>query len=146
MFDSYHNTKQQAALAPQTVNSDTTTNGATIDRSGYGAVLFALLVGNYTDGSYQLNVEHADDDGNGSPDTWADVPDGELLPREETSDAAEDGTALSAAGISKIGYTGTKKFVRANVVSTSTSTGATVAVACMLSHGRHLPFETQAIT
>ena len=142
MQDNYHKTKQQSALAPQDISSNTTTNGANIDTTGWQAVLFLLMIGNYTDGDYDVTVQHADDDGNGSPDTWADVDDADLLP----AGGAEAGAQLAAAGISKVGYRGEKKWVRIQVDSTNVSTGATAAAAAVLQSGRHLPFETQAIT
>ena len=83
----------------------------------------------FLDGTYTINVQHADDDGAGSPDTYSNAAAVDLVGSEG---------ALSAANSrSQIGYVGEKKFVRLQVVSTSTSSGATVGGTSILGDARH---------
>ena len=125
-------TKESVALDVDTINSDTTTNGNSVDMTGYQSVMFAYFTGSYTDGDYEPQVEHADDDGAGSPDTWNAVSDSDLLPTGTGQEASRSlGTANA---IDQIGYRGTKKWVRLSIVSTSTSTGATVGAVVIQGH------------
>lgn len=139
MQDQYHSIKDVAALAPQAITSNTEVDGASVDRTGWEAVTFSYQVGSYSDGDFTITIQHADDDGAGSPDTWADVADADLL-------GTEAGAALSAAGIGRIGYIGGKKWVRIQVAGASVTSGASVSATAILGMGRHLPYDTQAVT
>ena len=108
------------ALEPQAITTDTTTTGAIIDTKDYDlGVGFAMLVNGYTDGTYTLKLEDGDDSGLSDaavvptaslvygtlPDLAAALSEGDLMPKE--------------------GIHSTKRYVRASIVSTSTSSGAT---------------------
>lgn len=125
-------TKEELAFDVQTISSDTTTNGNNIDMSGYQSVMFAFFTGSYTDGDYEPELQEADDDGAGSPDTWSDVADADLLPTGTGQEAARSLGAANA--IDQIGYRGNKKWLRLNIVSTSTTTGATVGAVAVKGH------------
>lgn len=124
------------ALAGTNITSDTDTTGADVDMQGFEAVTMIVQVGPYTDGDYEVVVEHADDDGSGNPDTWSAVPDDDLLGSE---------TTLSSAGAFKIGYRGIKRHVRLKITSTNTSTGAYVSGVAVQGHGRRAPYQTQTV-
>lgn len=125
-------TKESIALDVQTISTDTTTDGNDIDMTGYQSVMFAFFTGDYTDGDYEPLIEHADDDGTGSPDTYTAVDDDDLLPTGTGQEAARSLGAANA--IDQIGYRGSKKFVRLAIVSTSTTTGATVGAVAVQGH------------
>jgi len=125
-------TKESVALDVQTINTDTTTDGNNIDMTGYQSVMFAYFTGSYTDGDYEPLIEEADDDGTGSPDTYSAVADADLLPTGTGQEAARSLGAANA--INQIGYRGNKKFVRLAIVSTSTTTGATVGAIAIQGH------------
>lgn len=111
------------ALDPQTIATDTTTAGAIIDCADYdNGIYFALLVSNYTDGTYTLKIEDGDDSGLSDA---ADVPTAQLV---YGALPALSAAVAEGGGASKEGVFSTKRYVRASVVSTSTTTGATVQV------------------
>jgi len=101
------------------ISTDTTTVGNIIDTAGNEAVDIALVTGTITDGDYVLSLEHGDDSGLSDAAVVA-ATDLDALVSTVAIAAADDNTAKS------IGYVGKKRYVRINVVSTSTSTGGTV--------------------
>lgn len=117
------------SLAPATIGSDTNTDGNAVDRQGFEAATAIMEVSSFTDGNYQLVLQHDDDDGAGSPaGSWADVPAAELINGQPS---------LGAAGIAKAGYIGTKRHLRVRVTSTGTTTGATVGGIIVLGSPRY---------
>ena len=145
--DNFSDQLIEQALESQVLTADA--NGDTIDTQGYDSVTFAVAVGESGDtlsGSVylELEVESAPDDGTGSPGTWADVADADLIGTTVTGtntgtiakidDAAEDVVAHS------IGYRGVDRFVRlvANLTGTHTNGISVVAVA-LKSHPHHTP-------
>lgn len=114
-FDLKSDINNLNAFTPATINTDTTTNGVEVDMLGYESLTFLMRASNYTDGTYTPLIEESDTSGSG----YSAVADNDLIGTEA------DG-ALSAAGVSRIGYVGTKRYIRLSFVSTSTSTGATL--------------------
>jgi len=110
------------AFDVQAISTDTTTTGAIIDTKDYDrGIVFTLLCSAYTDGTYTPLLEEGDD--SGLSDATA-VPDANLI-------GTEAGAALSAVDaegstLNSLGAFGTKRYLRLSIVSTSTSTGATV--------------------
>ena len=87
--------------------------GAVIDRQGSEGLELIFQVGAYTDGSVTPLIEDSDDNV-----TYAAVADADLTNTEASA-------ALSAAGVSSIGYVGFKRYVRATAV---TAAGSTLSV------------------
>ena len=87
--------------------------GAAIDRQGSEGLELIFQVGAYTDGSVTPLIEDSDDNM-----TYAAVADANLTNTEASA-------ALSAAGVSSIGYVGFKRYVRATAV---TAAGSTLSV------------------
>ena len=87
--------------------------GAVIDMQGAAGLEYVLQVGAYTDGSVTPLVE---DSANGTDFTA--VADEFLL-------GTEAGAALTAAGVRKVGYIGSKRYVRLTAV---TAAGSTLSV------------------
>ena len=87
--------------------------GAVIDRQGSEGLELIFQVGAYTDGSVTPLIEDSDDNV-----TYAAVTDANLTNTEASA-------ALSAAGVSNIGYVGFKRYVRATAV---TAAGSTLSV------------------
>lgn len=111
------------ALEPQVIATDTTTAGAIIDTANYDmGITFALLTTAYTDGTYTLKIEHGDDSGLSDA---ADVDSAMLVYGTLPADSAgsTEGDAMAREGVHS-----TKRYIRASIVSTSTTTGATVQV------------------
>ena len=87
--------------------------GAAIDRQGSEGLELIFQVGAYTDGSVTPLIEDSDDNV-----TYTAVADANLTNTEASA-------ALSAAGVSSIGYVGFKRYVRATAV---TAAGSTLSV------------------
>ena len=87
--------------------------GVAIDRQGSDGLEFIFQVGAYTDGSVTPLIEESDDNV-----TYTDVADADLTNTEASA-------ALSAAGVSSIGYIGDKRYVKATAV---TAAGSTLSV------------------
>lgn len=84
--------------------------GAVIDRQGSEGLEIIFQVGAYTDGSVTPLIEDSDDNV-----TYTAVADANLTNTETSA-------ALSAAGVSSIGYVGFKRYVRATAVTAAGST------------------------
>ena len=87
--------------------------GAVIDRQGSEGLELIFQVGAYTDGSVTPLIEDSGDNV-----TYTAVADANLTNTEASA-------ALSAAGVSSIGYVGFKRYVRATAV---TAAGSTLSV------------------
>lgn len=119
----------EAAISTDT----TTTTGAIIDTADQDlGVSFFIGATAYTDGTYKLVIIEGDDSG---------LSDGTTVGAEKLVEvpglkAVTDGvTALTADGAKyfKVGVHSTKRFLRANIVSTGTSTGAQISVLALVS-------------
>lgn len=111
------------ALEPQVIATDTTTTGAILDTADFDmGICFALLVTAYTDGTYTLKIEDGDDSGlSDAADVSSDMLVYGTLPA--ISAGASEGDVMAKEAVHS-----TKRYVRASIVSTSTTTGATVQV------------------
>lgn len=84
--------------------------GAVIDRQGSEGLEIIFQVGAYTDGSVTPLIEESDNNSD-----YTAVADADLTNTEASA-------ALSAAGVSNIGYVGFKRYVRATAVTAAAST------------------------
>jgi len=134
-YDLQGETQAAIALAPVSIATDTTTAGLIIDTLGYESIMFAMITGVLTDGDY-LAVLH---DGDTSNLADAAVVSGDdLLGTLPNFDADTDD-----ATVGRFGYRGKKRYVRVSVTSSSTSTGALVAVLATLGHPKTVPVAAQ---
>ena len=114
------------ALASIAISSDTTTTGAAIDTSAFEmGLMFETDVSAYTDGTYTLSIETADDSG-------FSVNLEEIKTGDDNFLEGADGVALTAvtavgAKALTIGAFGNRKFARIKIVSTATTSGATLS-------------------
>lgn len=101
--------------------------GAVIDRQGSDGLEYIFQVGAYTDGDVTPLIEESDDNV-----TYTAVADADLTNTEASA-------ALTAAGVSTIGYVGWKRYVRATAV---TAAGSTLSVgASAIKYGLRLQGE-----
>lgn len=119
-------------VASAVIASNTTTAGAILDTAHFDRGLsFYIAASAYTDGTYKLTFTEGDDSG---------LSDGTTVGSEKIvvvtgTDAVNVGvTAVTAAGgvFFKAGVHSTKRYVRANVVSTAVTTGATIQVVAQM--------------
>lgn len=115
------NLKQTLILAGP-IGTDTTTAGAILDTADFELGLMFLAGATiYVDGTYVLLIEESDDSGMAG----ADVITGDKLigPLPSVSAVTSDGEVFQTVGVIS-----NKRYVRASVVSTGTTTGATMAI------------------
>ena len=126
-MDMHNTTSEELGLATTTINSNTTTNGASVDindSNGFEGLELYVLVASFTDGHYALTIDESGDDSIFTP-TSTDNMIGE--------------STISAAGTARIGYVGKKQFARLVVTSTNVSTGADLTAMAVKGFARHNP-------
>jgi hypothetical protein len=107
--------KVSNALNTATISSNTTTAGVAINMSGYESLTLVFEVGALTDGTFTPLVTESDDNV-----TYTTVSSTFLIGAL---------TPITAANTNvKVGYVGKSQYVKASVVSTVVTTGATVGV------------------
>ncbi len=113
----------QPTIEPQDL-TDGTVNGASVDQKEFGSATFLIDVGLWIDGSHVFSVEVANDDGTGSPGSFAAAPAADLVGTNPTVDGLTvDNQAY------KLGYHGDKRWARVSVVTTGSTTGLVDVVA-----------------
>lgn len=127
-------TKRQEVLDLKTYTADATTGdgeGTNVDGKNVDSLILSLVVGNYTDGTHDFTVEHAHDDGTGSPDTWEAVPSSDIDGSFPAVDASGD------SGIHTVGVRTDRRFVRVITSLSGTSSGATYGVYAVMDNLRY---------
>lgn len=116
MKDLYSNVRVAAALAPAVQASATTT--AALDLREFGSVVYAVATGAIVgDGDFGVKLQHSDTTDNGD---FVDVP-------AALVESNAPATLLASSGY-KLGYAGTKRYVRLALTKaggTSIAAGAT---------------------
>jgi len=116
------------ALNIASISTNTTTVGTEIDTQGYESVTFEIITGARTDGTVTPLIQETDTSGSYS----GSVDDDNLI-------GLETDAALSVAHFrSRVGYIGTKRYVKLSLVSTSVTTGLTAGASVILSDAKHL--------
>jgi hypothetical protein len=118
--------KKEIAINFAAITTNTTTTGGAISTAGFnGGINIDFILGVRTDGTYTPLITESDTSG-GSYTAVAD----EFLVKQDTSSstAPEAQAVLTASNTnSKIGYVGTKPFIKAAIISTSVTSGVATA-------------------
>lgn len=110
-------------------------NGLDVDLANFDAATVIIDAGTWTDGSHTFEVQHADDNGSGAPDTYAAVDAADLDGTEPVVDGATDDDQIY-----EIGYRGIKRWLRVIVtVAGAPATGAVYAATVVRGKGRVKP-------
>ena len=134
MHNIVNNLALAQALSPQTIQASALDSG-NIDMQGAETLCVVVLVGaiaDALDGSHHidLKIEHADDDGTGSPGSYAACADADVLNFTGLSSGVFK--SIAAAGDKSkryaIGYVGGRRFVKVTATPTSISTGGPIAM------------------
>jgi len=134
MKDLLSHIKTSTALDTAAISSDTTTNGNAIHMKGFESAVISFHSGAYTDGTYTPLILEGDTNVVGAATA---VADDDLLPTGTGQEAAQ---AISAANTTKqIGYRGRKEWIFASVVSTGTSSGATIGATAIQGSASKIP-------
>lgn len=140
LVDEYSGKKNVTAITPQTqTNLDTAIVGPIIDTNGFGSVDFAILYGTMTDADVTVAItlaESADSGMSGSNAVAAADLIGTL--------AAASLTFADDNKCAKLGYKGSKRYLRMTATPTGNNSGALpIAATCSLGHPRVCPQSTQ---
>lgn len=119
------------------IATDTTTDATVVDTADFDrGITFALAVLAFTDGVYTLQFE--------------DSPDNSVFTAVSADKLIGPGASLSAItdasvpdDMATVGLFSTDRYVKAQIVSTGTTSGATIAVTAILS-GEELPVAAQS--
>lgn len=126
------------ALASTAIGSNTTTAGSIIDTKGYDSVAFIIHGHTLTDGTYTPLINESDDSGMSGETAVADSD--LFVPGVTSGQEAE--AALEATDdntVKKIAYTGSKRYITCDIVSTGTTSGGTVSVIAVLGSPNNAP-------
>ena len=127
--DLKNNISVKNALNIASISTNTTTAGVEIDTQGYESVTFEIITGARTDGTVTPLIQETDTSGSYS----GSVDDDNLI-------GLEADAALSVAqSRSRIGYIGTKRYVKLSLVSTSVTTGLTAGASVILGNPKSAP-------
>lgn len=118
-----------SSLAPSAYTA--TTNGDAVDLANFDGAAAVIDVGAYTDGTHTFEVQHAPDDGSGSPGTWEAVDDADLDGTEPEVSASGD-----ADTVHEIGYQGANRHLRVVVTTSGTTSGAEYGASIVRGHAR----------
>ena len=117
-----------------TIVSDTTTVGAIFDTADFelGFSVF-LSAPAWTDGTYTLLLEESDDAGMAGAVT---IPDAKII----GAFPAVSAETVNGVSLGKVGIFSNLRYIRVSIVSTLTSSGATI-LATVIKHAEYLPTE-----
>lgn len=127
MKDLYNHVGAVNSIAPATHTASAT--GAGIDLQGFEGAVVMVAVGTWTDGSHTFEVQESGDNS-----TFAAVADADLQGSEPVVDGADDD-----ATVYKIGYLGTKRYVRVVATVSGTTTGAVYGASVLKGYARKQP-------
>lgn len=117
------------ALNIASISTNTTTAGVEIDTQGFESVTFEIITGARTDGTVTPLIQETDTSGSYS----GSVDDDNLIGLEA------DAALSTAQSRSRVGYIGTKRYVKLSLVSTSVTTGLTAGASVILGNPKSAP-------
>ena len=134
MRDLHNNIAVDLVLAPIVIDADATTAGAVVDRQGFESLEFALATGELADGAFALALAHSD-----TVDEDGDLVGEAAVGASDIIGALPELDESGAVG--KVGYRGSKRYVRADIVSTTTTDGGPISAIAIKGNPRNAPVE-----
>lgn len=132
--DLHNNSKQVLAVAPATIGANATKTGRIIDRKGYAGVEFLVDYGAVVTTGTVVTVVMFEGDVTG---TMASVADADMVGTEALASllaATPRASGTTKLVTKRVGYKGSKRYVRIDLVQTGvTSVGVVSAAALMFS-------------
>jgi hypothetical protein len=131
--DLHNSVKVQRVIAPVAIGANATKTGKIIDRQGYGGVEFLASYGAVTTTGTIVTLVVFEGDVTG---TMTSVADADLLGTEALASLPVQASARTSEvgkNVSKrVGYKGTKRYVRVDAVQTGTTSVGCVSVEALL--------------
>ena len=140
-FDLHHEMKPLVALRAAAIITDTDTDGIIIDTLGFNGIEFAAFTGDWTDGAFATQIEHAD---------AANFSDGEIVAAGDL--LGTPGVLGADDAVARVGYIGgtvasgdyeKRRYVRLTIVSTGTTSGSIIGGLAILGIPMHGPVADQ---
>lgn len=133
--DLHNHIKVSRAISPVSVADNTAQVSEIIDTAGYESLELVILTGTLGDAAATFTVLLEDGDDPDLGDDGAAVADTFLLGTEAAAsfDQADDDTTF------KLGYVGSKRYVRATITPADNATASLLAACWVQSHARHQP-------
>lgn len=132
MNDLHNDIRCKTVIVPIAIGANATKTGLVVDRQGYGGVEFVVPYGSVTTTGTVATLVIKEGDVTG---TMTNVADADLLGTEALASllAATPRTAgTTKECVKRVGYTGLKRYVSADVVSTGVTSVGTVGVVAVL--------------
>jgi hypothetical protein len=133
--DLHNNIKRVLGLAPVVVTDNTAQNTAIIDTAGYESCEFIILTGTLADADATFAVTLTAGDDSGLSDGAAVTSATDLL----GTLAAASFTFADDSTTKRIGYRGSKRYVKLTITPSNNTGNAPLAVLAELGHPRHAP-------
>jgi len=127
-YDQKTSLKALKALNIASIATNTTTAGSSIDTKGFESLTLFFELGARTDGTFLPLVQDSDDNS-----TFVDVVDTFLIGTEAEASLSTANTVKS------IGYVGKKRYVKASIVSSAVTSGATASATAILANAAKRP-------
>jgi hypothetical protein len=134
MRDNYDNLKFVPAIAPAVVSDNTAQVSAIVDRFGFESATFVIQTGTLADTDATFAVLLEDGNNSGLSDNAA-VSDSLTL----NTQSAASFTFAADAVCRKIGYIGSKRYLRLTITPSSNSTTAPMAAIAVLGNANSRP-------
>ncbi len=131
------NSEVKIAMAITSVAATAIADGDDIDTLGFNSIVFAIHSGTLGTGTIDFDMEEADDDGSGSPDTYSSVAAADIVGTLPTILDTEDDSVF------RVGYIGKKRWVRLQNVETVAWTSMIHGALAILSHAKTKPVDAQ---
>lgn len=131
--DLHNNIEPKVALNSAAIASNTTTDGTNIiDTAGFESVEFLLLSGSLTDGTYTPVITAGD---------ASDLSDGAAAPAGDLigTIAAATFAAADDNKVKRVGYKGSKRYVRLDITSAGVTSGGSLSALAVLGHPHDAP-------
>ena len=131
MRDLHNNINGARGISPAAIiSANGTTTGQTIDTVGFGSLEFLFLAGAITDGTFTVTIYEGDAS---DMSDEAAVADSDLLGTEPVFASTDDNL------VKRVGYKGSKRYVRAKVVQTGATTGGFLSCLVVQGHPKTAP-------
>ncbi|MGE6693343.1 hypothetical protein ACQKE8_12970 [Sphingobium limneticum] len=140
MRDFANSVEVRRAISPAAAKTDNSAFVSQIvDVSGFSMLLFAILLGSLADAdaTFTVLVEHGDA---ANLSDAAAVPDAQLT----GSEASAGFTFADDNKVRKIGYVGSKRYVRLTITPANNTADAFLSAVAILSGGRYKPAASQS--
>lgn len=127
--DLHNSIKVTPAINPAAaITGNATTTSSTIDTQGFESLEFVLQSGTITDGSFAVTLYEGD---------AANMSDEAVA--SDTLGAAVNFAATDDNVVKKVGYRGSKRYVRLKLVQTGATSGGFVSAVAVQGHARNAP-------